>query len=140
MDHDVLHIGEFPFNGAVDPFGDPVGIDQRNIRFHCDFQIHIDFVSKLPCMQQVDPFNAVLCADKGAQTLLKLVIAGSIKHFADSITGDFKSDFENQCADDQACDGIHDRETQLGHPDADKRSDGGDRVRTMMPGIRLESG
>ena len=63
----MFHIGKLLLHRAVYTLRDPVGVAQGDVRFHRDLQVHIDPVAELPRTQQVDPPDAVLGSDEGAQ-------------------------------------------------------------------------
>ena len=138
--HHMLHFGVFLFHIFVYSLRNFVCLGQRYITLYGDFKIDIYFISELSGMQKIDAFHTRLTFDEAPEFLLKSVVTGSIQHFRDGIPDNIISDFQNEQADDQAGNGIHDRKAQPGHSDADKGTDRGDGIRTVVPCIRFKSG
>ena len=128
MDHDVLHVRIVGFNVLVHMLSDCMRIDQGDVTVDRDLQVHIDLVAELPCVKQVDLLHTGLLQNETAELLLEIFTAGSIQHFRDCVLDNVIRDLQDQDADDQTGNRIHERETQLGQADTDERAYGRDGV------------
>ena len=118
VDHAVLDLGEASLNGVVDPLGGGMGAAEGHKRVGADLHVNVDAIAEEPGFELVDAQDPLLLKNQGAEGGGGFRVAGVVGQLADGVPADIHGGFEDEQADNHACDGVQDGEAQAGAQDA----------------------
>ena len=109
MDHHMLYIRKFLLHLMMHILGNTMRLHKPYITVYRNLQINVNFISELPGMQQIDPYNARLLFNKTPNGIFQFFPTGGIQHLIQRILRNIESYLQYKEADDKTRDRVHDR-------------------------------
>lgn len=129
----VLYVRIRALNGVMHIFRNTVCVPQGLTSVRGDFDIHINPIAEKPRLDIIDAQHAGHGNDGGNHFLGFLRTAGLVDKIINALAKYGHRYVHDEHADHKGCDRIQDRDAESCPENADKASDGGQRVRSMVP-------
>ena len=140
MNHHVLYFRKMKFDMVMYAFCNLVRFREGAVWITGNLYVYIDFVSELAGAELINTKDAFLSFNTVTDHLFITIVTGVIDHFIHCIVEDVVSGFYDKEADNEAGNGIGDREAETRTGDTDESADGRECIGPVMPCICHQRG